>query len=106
MSRTPYAICPTALARAQECVGLEVKPAIALLLSKQIGGAEGCAHITNLILDACHSAVQGLLAIRRLEEGEASKPIAPEAKIAYLERHGIPTRDSCVAYAVPADARG
>jgi hypothetical protein len=104
MSRTPYPVCPAALSRAQECIGLQVKPAISLLLSRQIGGPEGCAHVTNLVLDACHSAVQGLLAIRRLREGDRDQPIPPQEKIAYLELHGIPTRDSCVAYALPGGA--
>lgn len=102
MSRTPYPICPTALTRAQDCVDLQVKPAVALLLARQMGGPEGCSHVTNLVLDACHSAVQGLLAIRRLDERDRQDPIAPEEKIAYLEGHGLPVRDSCVAYAVPS----
>jgi DUF2889 family protein len=100
MSRTPYPICPSALALAQSCVGLKVQPAISLMLTRQIGGPEGCAHMTNLVVDACHSAVQGLLAIRRIDEGDTSVVLSPEAKIAYLDGHGIPTRDSCVAFAV------
>jgi len=81
-----------------------VQPAISLLLARQIGGPEGCAHVTNLVLDSCHSAVQGLLAIRRRGETDRTDPIPPEEKVAYLESHGLLVRDSCVAYAVPAPA--
>ena len=102
MDRTPYEVCPTALMAAQGCVGLRVQPAISLLLSRQMGGSEGCSHVTNLVLDACHSAVQGLLAIRRRGEEGRDDPIGPEEKVAYLESHGLLARNSCVAYTVPA----
>ena len=102
MTRTPYQICPTALAAAQGCVGMRVKPAVSLLLARSMGGSEGCSHVTNLVLDACHSAVQGLLAIRRQREQGRDAPIPPEEKIAFLESHGLAVRDSCVAYTVPA----
>ena len=104
MTRTPYPVCPAALQAAQRCVGLKVQPAISLLLSREIGGREGCSHVTNLVLDSCHSAVQGLLAIRRQTERSRTDPITPEEKIAYLESHGLTVRDSCVAYTVPAAA--
>jgi Protein of unknown function (DUF2889) len=103
MTKTPYPVCPTALARAQDGVGLQVKPAISLLLARQIGGREGCAHVTNLVLDACHSAVQGLLAIRRMREDDGGRPIPVQEKISYLEGHGLSVKDSCVAYTLPSD---
>lgn len=102
MTRTPYPVCPAALARAQECVGLKVQAGISFLLARQIGGSEGCSHVTNLVLDACHSAVQGLLALRRRDEAGREGPVPAEEKIAYLEAHGMSVRDSCVAYTVPA----
>jgi DUF2889 family protein len=102
MDRTPYPICPAALSRARSCIGLRVAPAMSLMLDRQIGGPEGCSHVTNLVLDACHAAVQGLLAIRRrrLDVGEA--PLPAGEKVAYLQQFGLPTRDSCVAYVVPS----
>jgi hypothetical protein len=104
MTRTPYSICPVALQAAEGCIGLRGQPAISLLLSREIGGREGCSHVTNLVLDSCHSAVQGLLAIRRRGERDRDDPIAPEEKIAYLEARGLAVRDSCVAYTLPATA--
>lgn len=97
MDRTPYPVCPSALARAAECVGMKVQAGLQLMLNRSIGGAEGCTHITQLILDACHAAVQGLLATHSAGEGEA-RPIPADEKIAFLEGRGLSLRDSCSAY--------
>lgn len=102
MDRTPYPVCPTALARAGECVGMRVQAGLQLMMNRTVGGAEGCTHVTQLILDACHAAVQGLLAIQSARDGEAPRGIPADAKIRFLEERGLSIRDSCTAY---ADAR-
>lgn len=107
--RSPYPICPEALQRAQACVGLRIGPGIALLIERHIGGRQGCTHITRLIVEACHAAVQGLLARRCQEEGRQG--VLPSAeKVAFLEGHGLSVRNACAAYdlertrARPADS--
>ena len=98
MDRTPYPVCPDALARSAECVGMKVQAGLQLVMSRTIGGSEGCAHVTQLVLDACHAAVQGLLSIHSAAGGEAPRPIPAEEKIALLEARGLSLRDSCTAY--------
>jgi len=99
--RSPYPICPEALQRAQACVGLRLGPGISLLIERQAGGRRGCTHITRLILEACHAAVQGLLARRCLDEGRQG--VLPSAeKVAFLEGHGLAVRGTCLAYDLEA----
>lgn len=102
MTQTPYPICPIALAQASGCVGLQVKPGIAFLLDRKISGREGCSHITNLVLDACHVSIQGLLAKKHREMGNSQQPYPTEDKIAFLEQHQFSIRNTCVAYSVPS----
>jgi hypothetical protein len=97
MDRTPYPVCPDALARAAGCVGMKVQAGLQLMMGRTIGGAEGCTHVTQLVLDACHAAVQGLLAIQ--SAGAESRPIPADQKIAFMEARGLSLRDSCTAYA-------
>ncbi len=98
MQRTPYPVCPTALARAAACVGMKVQAGLQLMMNRSIGGAEGCTHVTQLVLDACHAAVQGLLAIQSASGGETVLQIPADAKIAFLEGRGLSLLDSCTAY--------
>jgi hypothetical protein len=105
MSRTPYLICPTALIQISHCVGLQVKPGMAFLLDRLIGGKEGCSHITNLVLDACHVSVQGLLAKKSMETNHPKQPYPAEDKITFLEQHNLSVRNTCVAYSVMNDER-
>jgi hypothetical protein len=98
MDRTPYPVCPDALARAAECVGMKVQAGLQLMMNRTIGGPEGCTHVTQLVLDACHAAVQGLLAIQSAASGGAPRPIPADEKIALLEGRGLSLRDSCTAY--------
>ena len=99
MDRTPYPVCPDALARAAECVGMKVQAGLQLMMNRTIGGPEGCTHVTQLVLDACHAAVQGLLAIQSAGAGAPPRPIPADEKIAFLEARGLNLRDSCTAYA-------
>ena len=99
MDRTPYPVCPDALARAAECVGMKVQAGLQLMMNRTIGGPEGCTHVTQLVLDACHAAVQGLLAIQSARGGETVYQIPADEKIAFLEARGLNLRDSCTAYA-------
>jgi len=99
MDRTPYPVCPSALERASACVGLQVQVGLQLLVQRSIGGAEGCRHITQLVLDACHAAVQGLLAIHSDRGSQIAGRLPAEEKIALLEGRGLSLRDSCTAYA-------
>ena len=98
MDRTPYPVCPTALARAAQCVGMKVQAGLQLMMNRSIGGVEGCTHVTQLVLDACHAAVQGLLAIQSAGAGEAVRQIPADEKIVFLEGRGLSLRDSCTAY--------
>ena len=106
MDRTPYPVCPAALARAAECVGLRVQAGLLLMMNRSIGGAEGCTHVTQLVLDACHAAVQGLLAIQSARGGETVYQIPADEKIAFLEARGLALRESCTAYSSARRAQG
>jgi len=99
MDRTPYPVCPDALARAAECVGMKVQAGLQLMMNRTIGGSEGCTHVTQLVLDACHAAVQGLLAIHSAGASAPPRPIPAGEKIALLEARGLHLLDSCTAYA-------
>jgi hypothetical protein len=99
MDRTPYPVCPSALGRASACVGLKVQVGLQLLMQRSIGGSEGCRHVTQLILDACHAAVQGLLAIQSSRGQPLARRIPAEEKMTLLEGRGLSLRDSCTAYA-------
>jgi hypothetical protein len=101
MDRTPYPVCPGALARSAACVGQRVGAGITFLVGRQLGGPEGCSHVTTLVIDACHAAVQGLLALKSAEEGAARGPLPAADKIAFLEGHNLSPRNACLAYAVP-----
>jgi DUF2889 family protein len=105
MDRTPYPVCPTALVRAAECVGMKVQAGLQLMMNRSIGGAEGCTHVTQLVLDACHAAVQGLLAIHSAGGG-AARQIPADEKIAFLEGRGLSLRDSCTAYSSARRGQG
>ena len=106
MERTPYPVCPTALRRAAECVGMKVQAGLQLMMNRSIGGAEGCTHVTQLVLDACHAAVQGLLAIQSARGGETVYQIPADEKIDFLEARGLALRDSCTAYSSARRAQG
>jgi hypothetical protein len=106
MERTPYPVCPTALRRAAECVGMKVQAGLQPMMNRSIGGAEGCTHVTQLVLDACHAAVQGLLAIQSARGGETVYQIPADEKIAFLEARGLALRDSCTAYSSARRAQG
>ena len=99
MNRTPYPVCPTALARASQCIGLKVQVGLQLLMNRSVGGSEGCRHITQLLLDACNAAVQGLLAIQSAQGVQVTRRIPPDEKISFMEERGLSLRDSCTAYA-------
>jgi hypothetical protein len=101
MDRTPYPVCPGALVRAAACVGEQVGPGLTFKIGREIGGPEGCTHVTTLVLDACHAAVQGLLSLRSAEEGAARGPLPAADKIAFLEGHNLSPRNTCLAYALP-----
>jgi hypothetical protein len=98
MDRTPYPVCPAALERAAACVGMKVQAGLQLMMNRTIGGTDGCTHVTQLVLDACHAAVQGLLAVQSAAGGDAPRPIPADEKIALLEARGLSLRDSCTAY--------
>ena len=99
MDRTPYPVCPDARARPEECVGMKVQAGLQLMMNRTIGGPEGCTHVTQLVLDACHAAVQGLLAIQSAaaRRAAAADPGRREDRASW-RRAGVNLRDSCTAY--------
>lgn len=106
MDRTPYPVCPGALAKSAACVGQRVGTGITFLVGRQLGGPEGCSHVTGLVVDACHAAVQGLLALKSAEEGAARGPLPAADKVAFLEDHNLSPRNACLAYALPLVGEG
>lgn len=106
MDRSPYPVCPMALARTTECVGMRVQAGLQLMMNRSIGGAEGCTHVTQLVLDACHAAVQGLLAAQSAEESGTARQIPAVEKIEFMEGRGLSLRDSCAAYSAARRGQG
>lgn len=96
--RTPYPICPNAIARLQNCVGEKVNAGIALAIRRHAGGREGCRHYSRLLTDACDFAVQGLLTLQSRREGRQGA-IPSHEKMQLLEERGWNARNSCLAYA-------
>ncbi|MCL4508246.1 MAG: DUF2889 domain-containing protein [Chloroflexi bacterium] len=60
MARVPNEMCPHAVAALQGAVGLAVRPGLTAAVDQKIM-RHGCPHLGNLLLEACHSVIQGTL---------------------------------------------
>ncbi len=98
MIKAPREECRKALSALNRAVGLEIKKGLTLKMEERIGGNIGCAHLTNLIMQACHSSVQGQYA--KFVEGfsdilDEMSPVERTKAFLTLRPQMI---DSCAAY--------
>jgi hypothetical protein len=77
MPVVPDAGCREIQQRMQELIGRVIRPGFTNEVKELFGKAEGCLHLTNLLLAMSSAAVQGLwMLISRIREGKA--PPLPE----------------------------
>ena len=98
MIKIPREECRNALPALNRSVGLEIKKGLTVRMEERIGGNIGCAHLTNLVMQACHSSVQGQYA--KFIEGFSD--ILDEMSPAERSKAFLTLRpqmiDSCAAY--------
>lgn len=58
MHRTPFDICPEAGVKLDRLVGLALKPGISKIIGELVGSTQGCAHLTDLVLDSLRAVFQ------------------------------------------------
>jgi hypothetical protein len=98
MIKVPRDECRNALSALNRAVGLEIKKGLTVKMEGRIGGNIGCAHLTNLVMQACHSSVQGQYA--KFIEGfsdvlDEMSPVERTKAFLTLRPQMI---DSCAAY--------
>jgi hypothetical protein len=98
MIKVPDERCREAGAVLEKAVGLEIKRGLTQLMEQTIGGRNGCSHMTNLVMEACHASVQGIYLSLRGEFGDIldEMTIAERVKSFMLMRPQM--IDSCVSY--------
>lgn len=98
MIKIPREECRNSLPTLRRAIGLEIKKGLTLKMEERIGGNIGCAHLTNLVMQACHSSVQGQYA--KFVEGfsdilDEMSPVERTKAFITLRPQMI---DSCAAY--------
>lgn len=59
--------CWGALSTLQKVVGQRVCEGLTRRVDELIGGADGCTHVTNLVLESCHAAALGFRQVKMAE---------------------------------------
>lgn len=98
MIKIPREECRKSLSALRRAVGLEIKKGLTLKMEERIGGNIGCAHLTNLVMQACQSSVQGQYAkfVERFSDIlDEMSPIERTKAFITLRPQMI---DSCAAY--------
>jgi hypothetical protein len=67
MARVPNEVCPWAIGKLQNAVGLRIAKGLTATVDEVVG-RQGCPHLANLLLEGCHATIQGMLGVQ-LEEG-------------------------------------
>ena len=93
MPHIPHGECRAALARLQLLVGERIVPGFSDLVRKVVGSAEGCSHLSALVMNLGNVSVQGRAAYAQglLGEEEARRVMAAQAR-----ELGLP--GSCVTW--------
>lgn len=58
MYKIPFDICPETCAKMDRLVGLALQPGISKIVRELIGNNQGCAHLTDLVLDSLRVVFQ------------------------------------------------
>lgn len=74
---SPFAICPQATANYKRLIGQRIAPGWRALLRRELGGAEGCTHITEMLMAMGTVAFQTIIPFRKPSEAEAGKQRPP-----------------------------
>jgi hypothetical protein len=69
MPHHPREECPVVLPWIRKLEGLRIAPGFTMKVKRVIGGKNGCAHLTSLIIAMGESAVQGYWAAYGVEKG-------------------------------------
>ena len=70
MPHHPRQECPVVLPWIQKLEGLRIAPGFTMKVKRVVGGKNGCAHLTSLIIAMGESAVQGYWAAYGVEKGK------------------------------------
>jgi hypothetical protein len=98
MIRIPHESCRAGLAALPGAVGLDVKKGLTLRMEKAIGGPNGCTHLTNLVMEACHASIQGQYLSLRESFGDLLDEMTPAERAKWFMTTRPQMIDSCVAY--------
>jgi hypothetical protein len=84
---SPYPVCPEATASLAQLKGLRIGGGFTRAVRERLSGAQGCTHLTELLVPLATTAFQTLSPVRN-------------AKPERLDKNGRPVKiDSCYAYA-------
>ncbi len=98
MIRIPHERCADGLTALPHAVGLEIKKGLTLRMEEAIGGKDGCTHMTNLVMEACHASVQGQYLSLRERFGDLLDEMTPAERAKWFMTTQPQMIDSCVAY--------
>jgi hypothetical protein len=98
MIRVPHERCRDALAALAHARGLEVKKGLTLRMEETVGGKDGCSHLTNLVMEACHASVQGQYLSLRGSSGGLLDEMTPTERTKWFLTTRPQMIDSCAAY--------
>ncbi|MBN2223430.1 MAG: DUF2889 domain-containing protein [Deltaproteobacteria bacterium] len=96
--RVPHESCREGLAALPGAVGLEIKKGLTLRMENAIGGPDGCTHMTNLVMEACHASIQGQYLSLREAFGDLLDEMTPAERTKWFLASRPQMLDSCVAY--------
>lgn len=98
--RQPHPECGMALKRLEQAMGLQIKKGLIQNLEETIGGAYGCTHMTNLVLEACFAGLQGSFEKGKqvIESSISPMPEAREERINIFLKFRPQTRNACVVF--------
>jgi hypothetical protein len=98
MIRIPHERCRQALGVLPRVVGLEIKRGLTQRMEETIGGKDGCSHLTNLVMEACHASIQGQYLSLRESFGDLLDEMTPTERTKWFLTTRPQMVDSCVAY--------
>jgi hypothetical protein len=96
--RIPHERCGDALRTLPRAVGLEIKKGLTQRMEEAIGGKDGCSHLTNLVMEACHASVQGQYLYLKAGFGDLLDEMTPDERTKWFLTARPQMIDSCVAY--------
>jgi len=104
MIRVPRPECHHALGILPKAIGLEIKKGLTLRMEEAIGGNCGCAHLTNLVMEACHASIQGQYTKFRESFSDILDAMSPDERTrAYLDIHPSIV-NTCVVFREDSEA--